>query len=142
MPQDVEVVDAEGFPVPRCAWHPDRTPVAACVVCGRTMCRVCATRLATGFRCPECRALSPAPAEEPDGTSRVARLARLNGLIGLIPVIGSPAAAAAVVLAAAALRGRASRVQPGARQLAATLALGLAGLAGTAVVVWFLVRGT
>jgi len=137
----VEELDAEGIPIPTCAWHPDRRPIAACVHCGRTVCKECAVRAPEGYLCPECP-----PAADGGGTGRdlvapadpVAAWARLLGLVGLVPLIGAPGALAAVGLAVAAHR-RARKPSAARRSSAVvSLVLGLLGLAGTAAVMWLL----
>ena len=139
-------LDPEGFPLPRCAWHPDRRPVAACVHCGRTVCEACATLGPEGYRCPECP-----PAGEETGARAgpalaladpVAAAARLFALIGLVPLIGALGALAAIGLAVIALRQRRHPGLPVRRGASApspiiTMVLGLLGLAGTAVVIWW-----
>ena len=137
----MDAVDAEGYPLPFCAWHADRRPVAACVRCGRTMCAACATRSADGYRCPECVRLPGAaePAAADPGTAPAARAVQarcLMAYLGLVPVLGAPAAAAAVVLALADLKRRRGTA---ARSLV-SLVLGLAGLAGTVLVLWLMWR--
>lgn len=129
--------DAEGFPVPKCAWHPDRAPIAACVRCGRVMCRACASMGAEGYVCPECGATcgasdrAAANVGEDRARSAARRRTRQLALLGLVPVIGAPAALAAVLIGGADLRQAAND----RRGLLLSCALGLVGLLASAVIV-------
>ncbi len=132
-------LDVEGYPVPTCAWHPDRTPVAACIQCGRTVCKECAKQGQDGYVCVECDAARPAESAAGLASAyrgRFSRFTRLYQYLGLVPVVGAPAAAVTVVFGVAAMVRRRSR-----RSDAWTALLcGLVGLGLTAAAIVWLVR--
>ena len=133
-------IDAEGYPVPTCAWHPEREPIAVCVHCGRPICRECARTAAEGYICRECEPAGGTPVAGMARLDALAAWARLSGWVGLVPLVGVPGALAAAVLAAAALRRARKGTAPVRPSPLISLALGLAGLAGSVVVVrllWF-----
>ena len=129
-------LDAEGYPVPTCVWHPEREPIAVCVHCGRAICRECARTAAEGYICPECRPTGTVP--EVAGMNPLAAWARLAAWLGLVPLVGIPGALGAIALAIFAIRRRGRTAGPLSPSPLISLMLSALGLAASGLAGWLI----